>query len=118
MEELIKKIMAECEKDGEPVTREEAAEMAQWELKAKKDCKRYEREQKQNKTTNRTQKIDAEKVAILESVAHQLDRFIRLDSEGGAENVKIVNIQKEITFNVGENEYSLTLTKHRKKKEK
>lgn len=113
-EKLIKQIMAECEKDNEPVTYEEAAEMAEMEMKAKTDCKRYEREEKQNKSTNRAPKIDDEKVAIIESVAHQLDRFVKEDLT--AINVKIANIQKEITFTVGENEYSLTLTKHRKKK--
>lgn len=118
-EKLIKQIMTECEKDGEPVTYEEAAEMAEMEIKAKTDCKRYEREEKQNKSTNRTPKIDAEKVEIIKSVAHQLTRFVKPDTEDieGAENIKITNQQKEITFTVGENEYSLTLTKHRKKKE-
>lgn len=117
-EKLIRQIMVECEKDGEPVTYEEAAEMAEMEIKAKTYCKRYEREIKENKLTNRTPKIDTEKIAIIESVAHQLARFVKPDIKAieGAENVKITNKQKEITFTVGENEYSLTLTKHRKKK--
>lgn len=33
-----------------------------------------------------------------------------------AENVEIVNAEREISFEIGENSYSLTLTKHRKKK--
>lgn len=33
-----------------------------------------------------------------------------------AENVKILNANREISFVIGENEYSLTLTKHRKPK--
>lgn len=117
-EKLIKQIMAECAKDDEPVTYEEAAEMAEMEIKAKTDCKRYEREVKENKPTNRAPKIDAEKIVIIESVAHQLTKFIASDENklDGAKNIKIVNQQKEITFTVGENEYSLTLTKHRKKK--
>ena len=36
-EKLIQQIMKECEKDGEPVTKEEATEMAEMEIKAKKD---------------------------------------------------------------------------------
>lgn len=114
-EKLIKQIMAECEKDNEPVTYEEAAEMAEMEIKAKTDCKRYEREEKQNKPTNRTPKIDQEKVDIINFVwgnflnnQHEIERDI--------DNVKVTNEQKEITFSIGENEYSLTLTKHRKKK--
>ena len=114
-EKLIEQIMAECEKDGEPVTREEAAEMADMELKAKKDCKRYEGDTKKRKPANRTVKIDKEKVEIIENVADYLIRFVKSDFKT-AENIVIANPQKEITFTIGENEYSLTLTKHRKKK--
>ena len=32
------------------------------------------------------------------------------------ENCEIANANREITFNLGENEYSLVLTKHTKKK--
>ena len=110
--------MAECAKEGEPVTYEDAAEMAEMEIKSKADCKRYEREEKHNKTANRTPKIDTEKVEIIKSVAHQLTRFVKPDAKDieGAENIRVINQQREITFTVGENEYSLTLTKHRKKK--
>ena len=108
-EKLIKQIIAECEKDGEPVTYEEAAEMAEMEIKAKTDCKRYEREEKQNKATNRTPKIDAEKVEIIKILAKAI-------SGGNSSLVNITNQQKEITFSIGENDYSITLTKHRKKK--
>ena len=34
-EKLIEQIMKECEADGEPITREEAEEMAEMEIKAK-----------------------------------------------------------------------------------
>lgn len=117
-EKLINQIMKECADDGEPVTREEAEEMAEMEIKSKKDCRRYEGDTKKRKTANRTVKIDEEKVAIIESVAHQLTRFVKPNAEDveGAENITIANQQREITFTVGENEYSLTLTKHRKKK--
>jgi hypothetical protein len=33
-----------------------------------------------------------------------------------ADELKITNIQREITFKIGENDYSLVLTKHRKSK--
>ena len=117
-EKLINQIMKECAEDGEPVTREEAEEMAEMELKAKKDCRRYEGDIKKRRTTNRTVKVDEEKAAIIESISHQLTRFVKPNSEKaeGAENITIVNQQREIVFTVGENEYSLTLTKHRKKK--
>lgn len=42
----------------------------------------------------------------------QLAEFVR----NLADNVEIVNAEREISFEIGENSYSLTLTKHRKKK--
>lgn len=116
-EKLISKIMLECEKNGEPVTKEEAAEMAEMELKAKQNGRRYEGDTKNRKPATRTLKIDIEKVAILESIAHQLSRFVNPFENGqDIEDVQIKNKQKEITFRIGENRYSLILTKHRNEK--
>lgn len=108
-EKLIKEIMAECAKDGEPVTREEAEEIAEMEIKQKAYCKRYERESRQNKPAIRAPKIDTEKVEIINIIAIALVK-------ANYGKVTTANKQKEITFTVNGNEYSLTLTKHRKKK--
>jgi hypothetical protein len=115
-EETIKNYMEKLQ-----LTREEAEELyeddksdevlpevAEMEKKAKSLGRRYEN----NKTTERKKsdrkpKIDEEKVEIISKVAKQLT----------ADNITIVNPQREITFTVGANEYSLTLTKHRKAKE-
>lgn len=119
-EKLINEIMKECADDGEPVTREEAEEMAEMEIKSKKDCKRYERKEKHNKPSNRQPKIDAEKVKIIHYLACCLEDFTTEEESDTevcfwASNILKKNPQKEITFSVGENEYSITLTKHRKK---
>lgn len=112
-EKLIKQIMVECEKEGEPVTREEAAEMAEMELRAKKDCRRYENDKTTRKKPQREKKIDAEKVAIIDFIVS----FLKCSKLITAKNtIMIVNPQKEITFSIGENNYSVTLTKHRNKK--
>ena len=112
-ERLIKQIMTECEKEGEPVTREEAAEMAEMELKAKKDCRRYESDKTTRKKPQREKKVDAEKVEII----HFIASFLKCSKLIIAINtIMIVNPQKEITFSIGENNYSVTLTKHRNKK--
>jgi hypothetical protein len=104
-EKLIEQIIKECEKDGEPVTKEEAAEMAEMELKAKKDCRHYETDAtKTRKPAAREKKVDAEKVEIISTVAEMLV----------ADDVKITNNQREIQFKIGQNDYSLVLTKHRK----
>lgn len=108
-EKLINQIMKECAEDGEPVTREEAEEMAEMEIKSKKDCRRYEGDTKKRKTANRTVKIDEEKVEIIKILARAI-------SGGDMSLVTITNQQREITFSIGENDYSVTLTKHRKKK--
>jgi hypothetical protein len=97
--------MKECEKDGEPVTKEEAAEMAEMELKAKKGCRHYETDAtKTRKPAAREKKVDAEKMEIISTVAEMLV----------ADDVKITNNQREIQFKIGQNDYSLVLTKHRK----
>ena len=116
-EKLVKRIMKECEADGEPVTRAEAEEMAEMEIKASKDCRRYEHDAtKERKPAKREPKIDADKVTIIDSVAHQLGRCVWLDGSKEISNIEIINSQKEIIFNVGNDEYSITLTKHRPKK--
>lgn len=105
-EKLIIQIMNECKADGEPVTREEAEEMADMELKAK-GIKRYEQSEPttaKKPKAKKEVKIDAEKVEIIKILEKALT-----DAGFGA---IIVNEQREIAFN----DFSVTLTKHRKKK--
>ena len=113
-EKLIQQIMKECEKDGEPVTKEEATEMAEMEIKAKKDCKRYESDVTTRKKPQREKKIDTEKVEIINFIASYLKRW-KVTVEKG--NVTIINPQQEISFILGDNDYSIKLIKHRKGKE-
>ena len=108
-EKLIAEIMADAEKDGEPVTREEAEEMADMELGAK-EIKRYETTDKPKEKKKREVKLDEVKVEFLELIAEYMKTIVP------CVNPSIVNPQKEITFRIGEDDYSLTLTKHRPKK--
>lgn len=115
-EKLIQSILKECEADGEPVTREEAEEMAEMELKSKLS-RRYEKAEmltNKPKKARPPRKEDAEKRAIISSVAHQLTRCIFEDSE--PLDILIKNPEREITFTFNNNEYSITLTRHRQKK--
>lgn len=118
LEKLAIAIQKECEKEGEPITWAESLEMAEMELKAKTDCKRYETSSKERKPANRTKQIDNEKLRLIELFNYcLLEPFVVDDNlPFKIENVSIVNNQKEIVFNVGENDYSITLTKHRKNK--
>lgn len=102
-EKLILEIMRQCAEDGEPVSREDAEEMAEMELKDKSH-RRYELSQPRKQTT-REKKIDMEKVEIIKKIYNFL-------LTNGAEDAIIINEQREIGFG----DYSITLTKHRKKK--
>lgn len=105
-EKLILEIMRDAEKDGEPVTREEAEEMAEMEMRAGA-MKRYETSAKPKKATTRNVKKDAEKIEIIKKIYDFL-------LTSGEESATIVNEQREIQFR----EFSITLTKHRKGKTK
>jgi hypothetical protein len=83
-------------------------EVAEMEKKAKSMKRRYETDKTaERKKSTRTPKIDTEKVEIINTIAEMLV----------ADELKITNIQREITFKIGENDYSLVLTKHRKNKQ-
>lgn len=92
-------------------------EMAEMERKAKTN-RRYEQSDKPRAKAKREVKIDQEKVNILVHIeGAMVSRHSIIDEDDwDFENVNIVNPQREITFRVGENEYSLVLTKHRPKK--
>lgn len=64
-------------------------------------------------------KPNDEKRDIIDKISGSMYNFHHNDEGTPAEfveNIKIVNAEREITFTIGENEYSLTLTCHRKPK--
>ena len=63
-EKLIAKIIKECEQNGEPVTREEAEEMAEMEIKAN-GIKHYEKSDKPRKAVKKERKVDVTKKQLL-----------------------------------------------------
>lgn len=101
-EKLINQIMKECEADGEPITREEAEEMAEMEIKAK-GLKHYEQSEKPRKKPTRERKVDTDKLEILKRVKCLLEDY-------GYE----VELEKEVALHFGE--YTLKLTRHRPQK--
>lgn len=110
-EKLIISIMKDLD-----CTREDAEEVAEMEIKAK-GMRRYEKAEEQKPRKKREIKLDEEKVEILDYIMGALiGRHVLIEeNEWDFSVVTIANPQKEITFVVGENEYSLTLTRHRKK---
>lgn len=107
-DKLIEKIMRECEQEGEPVTREEAEEMAEMEIKAN-GIKRYEQSDKPRKTAKKERKVDTTKKRLL------MDCKVLLEGLGA--EVLNVKTETEVTFNFEGEEYNLKLVKHRPKKE-
>lgn len=105
-EKLIAAIMKECEKDGEPVTREEAEEMAEMEIKAG-NIKHYEQSDKPRKPAKRERKIDPDKKYLLD---------LLISAVNAETCIKNIKTETEFSFEFGENEYSVKLIKHRPKK--
>lgn len=105
-EKLILSIMKSAEADGEPISREEAEEMAEMEIKAKGITEYAQAEKKPRK--KREVKKDATKIALIKRLADFMQEI--------ATDVEITNDQRTIEFVVMGENYSITLTKHRKKK--
>ncbi len=107
-EKLIARIMKKCAQDGEPVTKEEAEEMAEMEIKAN-DIKHYEKSDKPRKAVKKERKVDATKKRLLMDCKALL--------EGLGAEILGVKTETEVTFTFEGEEYSLKLIKHRPKKE-
>jgi len=100
LKKLVKEIMAEAKKDGEPITEEEALEMAQMEIKAK--GAQSDLAQPSKRKPRKPSEPDKEKVEIIEKLCN----FLLTNGEPDA---TIVNVQREITYR----DYSIQLIKHR-----
>ena len=106
-EKLIIKIMKEFEADGEPITREEAEEIADLEIKAKANGKRrYEQSKPKNKTV-KDRKVDETKKYLFEIIIASLENEV---DNGSLKN------EVEYSFDYRNERYTLKLTKHRKAK--
>lgn len=107
IEKLIKQIMDECAKDGEPVTEDEARQMAEMEIKSK-GIRRYEKSEESLSSTKpktpRPRKEDEEKRMLINLLNDALIQSFE---------PIVTNPEREITFKVNGNEYSVTLIKHR-----
>lgn len=114
IEQLAKEIYKEMLAEGEEITEAEAMEMAEMEMKAK-GIKNYVHSIEADKKPKAKQevKLDDTKVRLVKMLATLLGGMSVTDN---IEDVTISNPQKEITFHIGSDEYSVTLTKHRPKK--
>ena len=106
VETLAVEIYRECEKDGEPVTMEEAREMAAMEAKAS-ESRHYEKSVDTVKKARKPKprKVDTDKLFLLSTVKETLN-------ENGIEEVTMVT-ETALNFSFNGENYTLKLTKHR-----
>lgn len=107
-EKLIERIMHDCEKDGEPVTREEAEQMAEMEIRASQN-RHYEKSETPRKPSTKERKVDKTKGRILNNC--------RVLLEGMGAVIASTKTETEVTFTFDEELYTLKLTKHRQPKD-
>lgn len=69
---------------------------------------------KRTTATKRERKPDEIKRQIVEKIADSLSTYVFTGTQyWNAENISITNVEREISFTIGNDSYSLTLTKHR-----
>ena len=102
MEKLIQEIMKDLE-----CSREEAEEVAKMEMKAK-DLKRYEQAEKPRKKVEKERKVDEVKKEIIDELVACISKNIG--------KVTKVKTETEIDFEYADEDFTLKLTRHRKKK--
>lgn len=64
---------------------------------------------KSKKTAPKRKKNNTKSLVITE-----LEQFLVQNAQISAKNIEIVSAERQISFKIGENSYSLTLTQHRK----
>lgn len=113
-EKLVLEIMKEAEADGEPVTREEAEEMATMELGAKENFKHYETSEKPRKKSDKpkTVKVSDTKKALFNAICEFLTEFC----EENDANMCILTENKLFEVDFGGDTFKIDLVQKRKPK--
>lgn len=100
--------------DHGEIENEEVDEMTE---KAK-SVKRYEKSDAPRKKTVKARKVDEIKVEIILTLAQNLTRVVLNDEDlSMIKDIVVVKPEREITFTLKGESYSVVLTKHRQKKE-
>ena len=109
-EKLILSIMKEAEADGEPITREEAEEMAEMEIKAK-GIKVYEQAEDKKPRKPRERKIDEDKLYLLMTIKDCIVKDILEPYK--RDTTTTMKNETELSFGFEGNQYTIKLIKHR-----
>ena len=110
LEKLAKQIFDECAKEGEPITMEEAQEMAQMEINAKgiKIGARATESKAKEEKKQRIAQVSAEKMALFSLIWEGLFNYY-------GENAQISKQNKEISVQIGGKSFKIDIVEHRKK---
>lgn len=116
-EEAIQVIREDEEIDKMPMSQIDD-DLTPEQKKAKKDATKTtgDKRKRSYTFTKRERKPDEVKREIIETIAHNLDRACCGENLDHPQDITIVKPEKEITFVLFGEEYSVTLTKHRKPK--
>ena len=112
LNELATQIYNECLADGEPVTEEEALEMARMELNVKTAEIVDAGKEKGKARKPKTVKVSDEKKALFDSILENLDRCVGVESE----NVSVLTENKLIEVKIGAKTFKIDLIECRKPK--
>lgn len=114
LEKLVKEIMREALADGEPVTEEEAIEMAKMELSAKENVIYHtaDKTEKKAEPKKRTVVVSDEKKELFNTILANLDRAIGVERE----NIAILKENKLISVKIGEKTFKIDVIEERPKK--
>jgi len=112
-EKLVTSIMKECENNGEPVTREEAEEMAKMELGAK-EISHYAQSTEPRKKSEKpkTVKVSDNKKSIFQTILQNLTRNELINQE----NIQVLSENKLIQVQIGEDIFKIDLIQKRPNK--
>ena len=106
LEKIAKDIFREAQEDGEPVTMEEAIEMAKMEINYT-ESRHYEQASVERASGDaRKRKIDADKKLIFDTLRNSIEPLVTIN---GNKN------EVELNFTYNGFEYTMKLTKHKKK---
>ena len=111
LEELAKEIYNEALEDGEPVSEDEALEMAKMELGAK-EIPNYTQATVKKERKKAVRKVDENKASLINFLQTVLEDKELVIDEGIVLNIR-VKPETEISFEYCGDEYTLKLIKHR-----
>ena len=111
-EKLVRDIMNEALRDGEPVSKEEAEEMARYELNYKKNINTHVSTgpRKKKSGNKRVSKVSDEKINLFNTILANLDRCEGVERQ----NIEVLRENKLIRVKIGDKIFKVDIIQQRK----